>query len=124
MTGVSGSGKTTLVPWVPGAGLGSAIEGRKLPVQVKAVVTGGIKQVKLIDATPIGINVRSTIATYADVHDELRKVYAKTPGCQGIGVCRRDFSYNTGSLRCPTCDGTGIISLDVQFLPDVRDSRP
>ena len=74
---------------------------------------------KLIDATPIGINVRSTVATYANVHDELRKLFAKTPDAKGHGYKAGDFSYNTGKLRCPTCDGTGVISLDVQFLPDV-----
>lgn len=90
-----------------------------MPEHVKSVSADGIKQVKLIDATPIGINVRSTVATYADVHDELRKVYARTPDAKTKGYKAGDFSYNTGSLRCPVCDGTGTISLDVQFLPDV-----
>ena len=80
----------------------------------------GIGQVKLIDATPIGINVRSTVATYANVHDELRKVFARTPDAKRLGYKAGDFSYNTGKLRCPVCDGTGTISLDVQFLPDVE----
>jgi excinuclease ABC subunit A len=75
--------------------------------------------VKLIDATPIGNNVRSTVATYANVHDELRKVYAHTQDAKSLSLKAGEFSYNTGSLRCPTCDGTGEISLDVQFLPDV-----
>ena len=79
----------------------------------------GIAQVKLIDATPIGINVRSTVATYANVHDELRKIFARTPDAKEQGYKAGDFSYNTGKLRCPVCDGTGAISLDVQFLPDV-----
>ena len=79
----------------------------------------GIGQVKLIDATPIGINVRSTVATYANVHDELRKIFARTPEAKEAGYKAGDFSYNTGKLRCPVCDGTGVISLDVQFLPDV-----
>ena len=74
---------------------------------------------KLIDATPIGINVRSTVATYANVHDELRKVFARTKAAKERGYKAGDFSYNTGNLRCPVCDGTGEISLDVQFLPDV-----
>ena len=79
---------------------------------------------KLIDAAPIGINVRSTVATYANVHDELRKVYAKLPDAKEAGYKAGDFSYNTGKLRCPTCDGTGVISLDVQFLPDVEIPCP
>ena len=119
ITGVSGSGKTTLVLESLIPGLESYIEKKNLPAHVKCVEAEGIKQVKLIDATPIGINIRSTVATYANVHDELRKVFAKTSVAKEAGYKAGDFSYNTGSLRCPTCDGTGSISLDVQFLPDV-----
>ena len=119
VTGVSGSGKTTLVLESLIPALESGISGKKLPPHVKRLSAEGIKQVKLIDATPIGINVRSTVATYANVHDELRKVYAKTADAKEKGFKASDFSYNTGSLRCPVCDGTGQISLDVQFLPDV-----
>ena len=119
VTGVSGSGKTTMVLESLIPALEASIRGEKLPAHVKSVSAEGIRQVKLIDATPIGINVRSTVATYADVHDELRKVYARTPDEKARGHKAGDFSYNTGALRCPTCDGTGSISLDVQFLPDV-----
>lgn len=124
VTGVSGSGKTTLILESLIPGLEAAIAGGKLPEHVTAVDAGGIKQVKLIDATPIGINVRSTVATYANVHDELRKIYAKTPDAKKYGCKAGDFSYNTGKLRCPACDGTGVISLDVQFLPDVEIPCP
>lgn len=119
VTGVSGSGKTTLILESLIPALEASVKGGKLPGHVRSISAPGIAQVKLIDATPIGINVRSTVATYADVHDELRKVFARTPDAKGRGYKAGDFSYNTGSLRCPTCDGTGIISLDVQFLPDV-----
>ena len=119
VTGVSGSGKTTLVLESLIPALTASIRGEALPAHVKAVEAEGIRQVKLIDATPIGINIRSTVATYADIHDELRKVYARTPDAKARGYKAGDFSYNTGRLRCPTCDGTGTISLDVQFLPDV-----
>ncbi len=119
VTGVSGSGKTTLILESLIPGLEAAIRGGKLPSHVKAAEADGIRQVKLIDATPIGINVRSTVATYANIHDELRKVYAKTEDARLRGRKAGDFSYNTGDLRCPVCDGTGSISLDVQFLPDV-----
>ncbi len=119
VTGVSGSGKTTLVLESLIPGLQSLISRSRLPGHVKDVKADGIRQVKLIDASPIGINIRSTVATYANVHDELRKVYAKTPNAKKAGYRDGDFSYNTGKLRCPTCDGTGVISLDVQFLPDV-----
>lgn len=119
VTGVSGSGKTTMVLESLIPGLLALIAGKKLPPHVNAVEAGGIRQVKLIDASPIGINIRSTVATYANVHDELRKIFAKTPDAKALGYKDGDFSYNTGKLRCPVCDGTGVISLDVQFLPDV-----
>ena len=119
VTGVSGSGKTTLVLESLIPGLQAVIEGRPLPDHVLSVEAEGIRQVKLIDATPIGINVRSTVATYANVHDELRKIFARTPKARELGYKAGDFSYNTGRLRCPSCDGTGEITLDVQFLPDV-----
>ena len=119
VTGVSGSGKTTLVLESLIPALEANAMGKKLPQHIKSVKAEGIRQVKLIDATPIGINVRSTVATYAGIHDELRKIYAKTLDAKQYGYKAGDFSYNTGDLRCPTCDGTGQISLDVQFLPDV-----
>ena len=119
VTGVSGSGKTTLILESLIPGLEASIQGKRLPEHVRFVDSAGIRQVKLIDAAPIGINVRSTVATYANVHDELRKTFARTPDAKRLGYKAGDFSYNTGKLRCPVCDGTGEISLDVQFLPDV-----
>lgn len=124
VTGVSGSGKTTLILESLIPALESMINGTKLPSHVKNITAEDIEQVKLIDAAPIGINVRSTVATYANVHDELRKVYAKLLDAKEAGYKAGDFSYNTGKLRCPTCDGTGSISLDVQFLPDVEVPCP
>ncbi len=119
VTGVSGSGKTTMVLESLVPALSAIIEGRELPQHIRSIAAEGIQHVKLIDATPIGINVRSTVATYAGVHDELRKLYAKSHDAKERGYKASDFSYNTGSLRCPGCDGTGVVSLDVQFLPDV-----
>ena len=119
VTGVSGSGKTTLILESLVPALEAITTGAPLPAHVLQAEAEGIQQVKLIDATPIGINVRSTVATYANVHDELRKIYARHPAARDLGYKAGDFSYNTGRLRCPTCDGTGEISLDVQFLPDV-----
>ena len=124
VTGVSGSGKTTLILESLVPALAASTAGRPLPSHVKAVTAEGIEQVKLIDATPIGINVRSTVATYANVHDELRKIFSHTPDAKAHGYKAGDFSYNTGKLRCPVCDGTGVISLDVQFLPDVEIPCP
>lgn len=119
VTGVSGSGKTTMVLESLVPALAAAIDGKALPEHIRAVNAEGIEHVKLIDATPIGINVRSTVATYAGIHDDLRKLYAKLPAAKERGFKAGDFSYNTGSLRCQGCDGTGVVSLDVQFLPDV-----
>ena len=119
VTGVSGSGKTTMVLESLIPGLEAALNGETLPEHVKNVSAEGISHVKLIDASPIGINIRSTVATYANVHDELRKIYAKTDDAKRMKYKAKDFSYNNGNLRCPACDGTGQITLDVQFLPDV-----
>lgn len=119
VTGVSGSGKTTMVLESLVPALAAAIDGKALPEHIRAVNAEGIEHVKLIDATPIGINVRSTVATYAGIHDDLRKLYAKLPEAKAHEYKAGAFSYNTGSLRCPGCDGTGVVSLDVQFLPDV-----
>ncbi len=124
VTGVSGSGKTTLVLESLVPALQAWIDGRPLPDHVRALEAEGIAHVKLIDATPIGINVRSTVATYAGVHDDLRKLYARSADARQKGYTASDFSYNTGSLRCPGCDGTGVVSLDVQFLPDVTIPCP
>lgn len=119
VTGVSGSGKTTMVLESLVPALAAAIDGKVLPEHIRAVNAEGIEHVKLIDATPIGINVRSTVATYAGIHDDLRKLYAKLPEAKAHEYKAGAFSYNTGSLRCKGCDGTGVVSLDVQFLPDV-----
>ncbi len=119
VTGVSGSGKTTLILESLVPALAALTSGQPLPPHIKAITAEGIAHVKLIDATPIGINIRSTVATYANVHDELRKIYARTPDAKARGRKASAFSYNTGDLRCPVCDGTGAVSLDVQFLPDV-----
>lgn len=124
VTGVSGSGKTTLVLETLVPALKAAAAGEPLPAHVRAIDAEGIIRAELIDATPIGTNVRSTVATYADVHDELRRAFARTDEAKAAGLKAGDFSYNTGSLRCPTCDGTGSISLDVQFLPDVDIECP
>ena len=124
VTGVSGSGKTTLVLESLVPALEARITGGGLPGHIRAIAAEGIGHIKLIDAAPIGINVRSTVATYAGVHDELRKLYAKSPDAKERGYKASDFSYNTGALRCPGCDGTGVVSLDVQFLPDVNIPCP
>lgn len=124
VTGVSGSGKTTMVLESLVPALDSLTSQKKMPEHIVKIEVDGIKQVKLIDATPIGINIRSTVATYANIHDELRKIFAKLPQSKENKYKAGDFSYNTGKLRCSVCDGTGVINLDVQFLPDVEIPCP
>ena len=131
VTGVSGSGKTTLVLEELLPALQAAAAGEHLPAPVRMLDLPegpdgepALTRANLIDATPIGANVRSTVATYAGIHDELRRAFARTPEAKEAGYKAGDFSYNTGRLRCPTCDGTGSISLDVQFLPDVDIECP
>ncbi|MBD5266679.1 MAG: ATP-binding cassette domain-containing protein [Bacteroides sp.] len=124
VTGVSGSGKTTMVLESLVAGLQAKLSGEAMPGHVISIDAPGIDHVKLIDSTPIGANVRSTVATYANIHDELRKIYGRSPEAKSLNYKAGDFSYNTGSLRCPVCDGTGSVSLDVQFLPDVEIPCP
>lgn len=124
VTGVSGSGKTTMVLESLVPALDSLTSQKKMPEHIVKIEADGIKQVKLIDATPIGINIRSTVATYANIHDELRKIFAKLPQSKENKYKAGDFSYNTGKLRCSVCDGTGVINLDVQFLPDVEIPCP
>lgn len=124
VTGMSGSGKTTMVLESLIPALEAEIDGRPLPPHIRKISADGIEHIKLIDAAPIGVNVRSTVATYAGVHDELRKLYAKSPDAKEKNYKASDFSYNTGSLRCSGCDGTGVVSLDVQFLPDVNVPCP
>ena len=124
VTGVSGSGKTTLVLESLIPALKATIDGRRPPAHVVGIDAEGIRRANLIDATPIGVNVRSTVATYSGVLDDLRRAYAQAPAAKAAGLKAGDFSYNTGSLRCPTCDGTGQITLDVQFLPDVDIECP
>lgn len=119
VTGVSGSGKTTMVLESLVPALQAAVDGKAMPDHIVSVAAPGIRHVKLIDSTPIGANVRSTVATYANIHDELRKIFGRSKDAKSQNLKAGDFSYNTGSLRCPVCDGTGTVSLDVQFLPDV-----
>ena len=119
VTGVSGSGKTTMVLESLVPALQATISGSPLPEHVRSIEAEGVRRVNVIDATPIGTNVRSTVATYSGILDDLRRTFARGAEAKAAGYGAGDFSYNTGKLRCSECDGTGQITLDVQFLPDV-----
>lgn len=124
VTGVSGSGKTTMILESLVPAIEACTEDRPLPAHVTSIDPAGIDRVRIVDSTPIGINVRSTLATYSGVMDMLRRAFAGTDAARGKGYKVADFSYNTGSLRCPQCDGTGRVDLDIQFLPDVTIPCP
>lgn len=116
ITGMSGSGKTTLILESLYPALKAKISNQSLPSHIKKIEADWVNKIVLIDATPIGNNVRSTVATYSGVFDDLRRLYGRI----SKEYTASDFSYNTGKLRCETCDGTGMISMDVQFLPDIE----
>lgn len=120
VTGVSGSGKTTIVLESLVPALEAVISGANLPGHVSSIEADWVKKVDVIDAAPIGTNVRSTVATYSGILDDLRRMFSRDPEAKAAGYGAGDFSYNTGKLRCPECDGTGEITMDVQFLPDVQ----
>ena len=115
ITGVSGSGKTTLILESLYPAIKAKLNNEQMPKHIKELKADWVNKINLIDATPIGNNVRSTVATYSGVFDDLRKLYGKISN-----YTASDFSYNTGKLKCKTCDGTGVISMDVQFLPDIE----
>jgi excinuclease ABC subunit A len=119
VTGMSGSGKTTLVLDSLVPALAAAQSGGPLPAHVASLDAEGMTRADVVDATPIGTSVRSTVATYSGVLDDLRRAFAATVAAKEGGLTAGDFSYNTGSLKCPRCEGTGQVVLDVQFLPDV-----
>lgn len=124
VTGVSGSGKTTMILESLVPAIEACTEDRPLPAHVTSIDPAGVERVRIVDSTPIGINVRSTLATYSGVMDMLRRAFAATDAAKARGFKLADFSYNTGSLRCPQCDGTGRVDLDIQFLPDVTIPCP
>ena len=120
VSGVSGSGKTTLLLEALYPGVKSHIDGEELPEGVRNIDCSDIKKIELIDSVPIGKNVRSTVATYSKVLDDLRREFSKLSDEYKTA----DFSYNTGKLRCETCNGTGSVNMDVQFLPNVEMTCP
>ncbi|MCH5463953.1 excinuclease ABC subunit UvrA [Levilactobacillus tujiorum] len=124
VTGMSGAGKTTLVLDSLIPGIEAEVDHRPLPTHVKALDRAGIRHVVKVDSVPVGKNVRSTVATYTDILNRLRKLFAATPAAQKQGYTSSRFSYNVKAGACPMCGGTGQISLDVQYLPDITEVCP
>ncbi|MBL3530609.1 excinuclease ABC subunit UvrA [Companilactobacillus zhachilii] len=124
VSGMSGSGKTTLIFDSLLPALTDKIEGEKLPNFVKSVETADIKNIVKVDSVPIGKNVRSTVGTYTKILDHLRKLFAETPEAKAKKFTPTYFSYNNKQGACPNCGGTGVITLDIQYLPDMVQTCP
>lgn len=124
VSGMSGSGKTTLIFESLLPAMTDKIEGEQLPKFVKSVDTADIKNIVKVDSVPIGKNVRSTVGTYTKILDHLRKLFAQTEAAKVKKFTPTYFSYNNKQGACPNCGGTGVITLDIQYLPDMVQTCP
>lgn len=122
VTGFSGAGKTTLILDSLIPALKAQKAGRPGPDWVKKLVSSKITNVISVDSTPVGKNQRSTVATYTDIMDNLRKLYASQPQARKLGYKAAHFSYNNKEGACPACGGAGVISLDIQYLTDMVET--
>ncbi|MFM8756830.1 MAG: excinuclease ABC subunit A, partial [Limnohabitans sp.] len=135
ITGVSGSGKSTLARDVllthvqalvqqrsTQAGRSAQDQGQRVPLTGCANVQGFqvIDRVLEVDQTPIGKTPRSCPATYIGFWDTIRKLFAETLEAKARGYAAGRFSFNTGEGRCPGCEGQGMRTIEMSFLPDVK----
>lgn len=122
ITGVSGSGKSTLVHDVLFAGLKKQKGEWNASVGLFKEISGGenIHDVVLVDQSPIGRTPRSNPATYIKAYDAIREVYAATQGSKSKGFGSSHFSFNVPGGRCETCQGSGTVTVEMQFLADVE----
>ncbi|HEY4079929.1 MAG TPA: excinuclease ABC subunit UvrA [Burkholderiaceae bacterium] len=124
VTGVSGSGKSTLARDVLLANMAQAVPLRKAPSHW--IGCAGIEghervdRVLEVDQTPIGKTPRSCPATYIGFWDAIRKLFAETLESKARGYAPNRFSFNTGEGRCPGCEGQGMRTIEMSFLPDVK----
>ncbi|RRS03294.1 excinuclease ABC subunit A [Aquabacterium soli] len=129
VTGVSGSGKSTLARDVLLANVQSAVaippkeRGKTTPLWVGCDGVegwGAVDRVLEVDQTPIGKTPRSCPATYIGFWDTIRKLFADTLEARARGWGPGRFSFNTGEGRCPECEGQGVRTIEMAFLPDVK----
>ena len=123
VTGFSGAGKTSLILDSLVPAIKAKSNGEKLPGQVKEFASP-VHNVVSVDASPIGKTTRSTVATYTSIMDNLRKLFARQSLATEKHYTPSYFSYNNKEGACPTCGGTGIVTLDIQFLPDMQQTCP
>lgn len=123
ITGFSGAGKTSLVLDSLVPAIHAQASGAKLPLQVSKL-SNPLKEVVSVDAAPIGKTNRSTVATYTSIMDNLRKLFAAQPLAKEKHYTPAYFSYNNKQGACPKCGGAGIVTLDIQFLPDMQQTCP
>ena len=135
ITGVSGSGKSTLARDVLLANVHTAVQKRSTKAGRDALAAGEqikwlgcesvsgfepVDRVLEVDQTPIGKTPRSCPATYIGFWDVIRKLFADTLEARARGYAANRFSFNTGEGRCPSCEGQGIRTIAMSFLPDVK----
>lgn len=123
ITGFSGAGKTSLILDSLVPAIQAQAKDQQLPKQVTKLVSP-LKDVVSVDAAPIGKTQRSTVATYTSIMDNLRKLFAAQPLAKEKHYTPTYFSYNNKQGACPTCGGAGVVTLDIQFLPDMQQVCP
>ncbi|WEV70828.1 AAA family ATPase [Lactobacillus sp. ESL0785] len=122
ITGFSGAGKTTMILDSLLPALKAHKKQESGPSWVRDLTSGGITNVISVDSAPVGKNQRSTVATYTDIMTNLRKLFAKQPLAKKLQYRAAHFSYNNKEGACPACGGTGVIALDIQYLPDMVET--
>ena len=125
VTGVSGSGKSTLARDVLLANVQAAVaqkgQGDPLWQGCSGIEGwGAVDRVLEVDQTPIGKTPRSCPATYIGFWDAIRKLFTETLEAKARGYAANRFSFNTGQGRCPACEGQGMRTIEMSFLPDVK----
>ena len=123
VTGVSGSGKSSLVKGILYPAMKRQLdEVAELPGEFSSI-SGDIKMVKhveMVDQSPIGKSTRSNPVTYVKAYDAIRQLFAEQPLAQQMGFTAKYFSFNAEGGRCEECKGTGVITVEMQFMADLE----
>jgi excinuclease ABC subunit A len=121
VTGVSGSGKSTIVHDVLYKALTAKRNGSSIKEFCDRIEGDGeIREIVIVDQSPIGRTPRSNPATYLKAFDAIREVFADTPDAKRRGYTAGHFSFNVPGGRCETCQGDGTVTVEMQFLADVE----